>query len=91
MCIPIYQIRYALVSGNYVTLYASKDYTVKMTLGHLEKELDERFHRLGRSALVNLTKIRRVTKTHVMLEDGTLLPLPRGAYEGVNQAIIHMR
>ncbi len=91
VCIPIYQIRYALVSGNYVTLYASKDYTVKMTLGHLEKELDERFYRLGRSALVNLTKIRRVTKTQVMLEDGTLLPLPRGAYEGVNQAIIHMR
>ena len=25
-------------------LYTSKDYTVKMTLGHLEKELDERFY-----------------------------------------------
>ena len=72
-------------------LYFWKDYTVKMTLGHLEKELDERFYRIGRSSLVNLTKIRRVTKTQVVLEDGTLLPLPRGAYEGVNQAIIHMR
>ena len=88
---PIYQIRYADVLGNYVTVHALADVTVKMTLGELEKQLDERFYRVGRSVLVNLTQISRVTKTEIRLSDGTGIPLPRGAYEGVNRAIINMR
>ena len=89
--VPIYQIRYADVLGNYVTVYAQTDVTVKMTLGELEKQLDERFYRVGRSALVNLTQISRVTRAEIRLNDGTAIPLPRGAYEGVNRAIINMR
>ena len=89
--VPIYQIRYAVVLGNYVTVHALKDVTVKMTLGELEKQLDERFYRVGRSALVNLTQISRVTRAEIRLNDGTAIPLPRGAYEGVNRAIINMR
>lgn len=88
---PIYQIRYADVLGNYVTIHAQTDVTVKMTLGELEKQLDERFYRVGRSALVNLTQISRVTRAEIRLNDGTAIPLPRGAYEGVNRAIINMR
>ena len=88
---PIYQIRYADVLGNYVTVHAQTDVTVKMTLGELEKQLDERFYRVGRSALVNLTQISRVTRAEIRLNDGTAIPLPRGAYEGVNRAIINMR
>ena len=89
--IPIYQIRYADVSGNYVTIHASDNLTVKMTLGELEKELDDRFFRVSRSAIVNLTQIGRVTKTEIKLNDGAAIPLPRGAYESVNRAIINMR
>lgn len=89
--VPIYQIRYADVQGNYVTVHAAVDFTVKMTLGELEKTLDERFYRVGRSAIINLTNISRVTKTEIKLSDGTVVPLPRGAYEGVNRAIINMR
>lgn len=89
--VPVYQIRYAEVMANYVTIHAAEDVTVKMTLGDLEKELDERFYRAGRSIIVNLTQISRVTKTEIKLSDGTVIPLPRGAYEGVNRAIINMR
>lgn len=89
--IPIYQIRYADVFGNYVTIHAADDLTVKMTLGELEKELDNRFFRVGRSVVVNLTQIGRVTKAEIRLNDGAVIPLPRGAYEGVNRAIINMR
>lgn len=46
---------------------------------------------MGRSIIVNLTQISRVTKTEIKLGDGTVIPLPRGAYEGVNRAIINMR
>ncbi len=89
--IPIYQIRYAEVFGNYVTIHSSADVRVKMTLGELEKRLDERFYRVGRSAIINLTNISRVTKTEIRLTDGTSVNLPRGAYEGINRAIINMR
>ena len=53
--LPVHRIRWAEVSGNYVTIHAKPEYTVKRTLGQLEKELDERFFRVGRSAIVNLT------------------------------------
>lgn len=89
--VPVYRIRYASVYGNYVTIHAAEDLTVKMTLGELEKELDDRFYRVSRSAVVNLTRINRVTKTEIRLDDGTTIPLPRGAYEGVNRAIINTR
>ena len=61
--VPVYQIRYAEVMGNYVTLHAQTDLTVKMTLAELEKNLDERFYRAGRSVVVNLTQIARVDIT----------------------------
>lgn len=89
--VPIYQIRYADVFGNYVTIHASSDVTVKMTLSELEKQLDERFYRAGRSCIVNLSQISRVTKAEIKLIDGTAIPLPRGAYDGINRAIINMR
>jgi DNA-binding LytR/AlgR family response regulator len=89
--VPIYQIHYADVSGNYVTVHALYNITVKMTLGELEKQLDERFYRVGRSTIINLTQVSRVTKTEIRLADQTAIPLPRGAYDGINRAIINMR
>ena len=86
--IPFYEIRYLDVHQNYVTVHGKRDYTVKRTLGEFEKELDDRFCRVGRSMIVNLKYIQRVTKTEVRLSDGTVLPLPRGAYEPLNRAII---
>ena len=86
--IPFYEIRYLDVHQNYVTVHAKADYTVKRPLGDFEKELDERFHRVGRGMILNLKFIQRVTKTDVYLSDGAILPLPRGAYEPLNRAII---
>ena len=89
--LPIYQIRYADVFGNYVTIHALSDITVKMTLGKLEAQLDERFYRVGRSTIINLTHISRVTKSEIKLDDGAVIPIPRGAYDKINRAIINMR
>ena len=86
--IPFYEIRYLDVHSNYVTIHGKQEYTIKRTLGDFEKELDDRFCRVGRAMIVNLKYIQRVTKTEVKLSDGTVLPLPRGAYEPLNRAII---
>ena len=85
---PVGEIRYLEVQLNYVTLHGKSDVTVKRTLGEFEKELDERFFRLGRSFIINLNAVRRISRTEVLLSDGSLIPLPRGQYEALNWAII---
>ena len=86
--VPIYSIRFIDVRGNYTTVHADKEYTIKKTLSDVEKELDERFYRVGRSCIVNLTQISKVTKTDIFFNSGETVPLPRGSYEKVNRAII---
>ena len=86
--IPIHTIRWLEVRQNYVTIHADSDVTVKRTLSELEQELDEQFFRTGRSWIVNLQDVSRVTKTDVILKDGTAVPLSRGFYEKLNRAII---
>ncbi len=86
--IPFYEVRYLDVRQNYVTVHAKANFTVKRSLGDFEKELDQRFARVGRSMILNLKYIQRVTKSEARLTDGTVLPLPRGAYEPLNRAII---
>ncbi|MCD8045457.1 MAG: LytTR family DNA-binding domain-containing protein [Clostridiales bacterium] len=88
--VPVWQILYAEVQLNYVTIHAKEDVRVKMTLSDLQRELDDRFYRVGRSAIVNLTQVRRVTRMDIYLAGEVVLPLPRGAYEGLNRAIIQM-
>lgn len=86
--VPLYEIRYLDVQHNYVTVHAKQDYTLKRALAEFEPQLDERFLRIGRSCILNLTCVQKVTKTEVTLSDGTRLPLPRGQYEPLNRAII---
>lgn len=85
---PIREILFLEVRQNYVTVHGKREVTVKRTLSEFEKELDDRFFRMGRSFLVNLRVISRVTKKEVFLKDGSVLPLPRGQYEPLNRAII---
>ncbi len=86
--LPLGKIRWMEVSHNYVTIHADRDYSVKRPLGELERELDSRFFRVGRSFVVNLSCIRRVTRTEAELSGGERLPLPRGQYDRLNRAII---
>ena len=86
--IPLHEIRYIDVQKNNVTIHAKQEYTVRETLSRIEQQLDESFFRLGRSAIVNLNRISRVSKTDVFLKDGDCLILPRGQYEPLNRAII---
>lgn len=86
--VPFYEIRYLDVRQNYVTIHGREDYTVKRPLAEFERQLDDRFFRAGRSCILNLTCIQKVLKTQVYLSDGTVLPLPRGIYNALNQAMI---
>ncbi len=86
--IPLAEIRYLEVMGNYVTIHGGESYSIKRTLSELEKMLDERFYRIHRSYIVNLQLVRKCTRTEVVLKDDTALPLSRRNYEGLNRAMI---
>lgn len=86
--VPIHEIAYLDVNQNYVTIHAKKEYTVKRALAEFDKELDERFFRAGRSCIINLTMIQRVTKTEAVLTGGLTVPLPRGMDKQISRAII---
>lgn len=86
--VPVNEIRYVEVRQNYITIYAKTEITVKQTLQAFAKELDERFFKLGRSYIINLNYIRRISKTEAVLNTGEIIPLPRGAYDELNRAII---
>lgn len=87
--VPFYEIRYIEVRANYVTIYGEEKVTLKTTLSALERELDDRFFRVGRSYIVNMKYIRKITKSDVILEDETAVPISRGYYEALNRAFIH--
>lgn len=89
--LPLYEIRYIEAFGNKITVHGKSDYTVRLTLSEMENELDERFFRVGRSCILNLKSVSRIKRLSAVLYDGTEIPLPRGAYEALNRAIIALK
>jgi DNA-binding LytR/AlgR family response regulator len=88
--LPLYNIRCLEVMHNYVTIHTEdgEAHRVKKPLSVLEQELDENFFRAGRSFIVNLRYVRKVTKDAVALAGGQTVPLSRGLYDKLNRAII---
>lgn len=86
--LPLYDIRYIEVSKNYVSVHTGETFRVKKTLNELETELDDGFFRVHRSYIVGLRFIKKITKTEVILKDGTVVPLSRKIYNDLNQAMI---
>jgi len=87
--IPLHEIRCLEVMQNYVTIHANEEIRIKKTLSVLEQELDENFFRVGRSFIINLQYVRKVTKDNVELDGGHNVPLARGLYDKLNRAIIN--
>ncbi len=81
-------IRWIEVRGNYATIHAQRDYTIKKPLKELEAQLDDSFFRTGRSFLVNLRFVESVSRTEVLLRGGGTVPLSRGSYDALHRAMI---
>lgn len=88
---PLYEVKYLEACKNYVTVHAERDYTVRRTLSDFSGDLDNRFIKAGRSFIINLLWIKRVSKTEIELKSGEIIPIPKSAFETVNRAIINMK
>ncbi|MDE6641851.1 MAG: LytTR family DNA-binding domain-containing protein [Acetatifactor sp.] len=83
-------IYYAESQGHYMLIYTQQmQYRVRMTVSGLLEKLDEGFYRCGRSFVVSLRHVCRITKGEIFLENQVSLPLGRGQYDEINKAMIH--
>lgn len=82
-------ILYGEAQGHYMLLKTKKEeLKLRMTLPELAERLGGSFYKCSRSFLVNLLHIARITRQAVVLEDGTNLPLGKGLYDEINNALI---
>lgn len=86
--IPLKEIHYIESDRNYNIIHADAEYEIRGTLAELEEKTDEAFVRVGRSYLVNLNAVRKITKTEIVLSTGECIPVPRGSYKKLNEAFI---
>lgn len=87
--IPLSEIMYIESQGHDIFIKAQKDgYRLKMNLSEIEKYLDDGFFRCQRSFIVSLKYIKKTTRTTVFLENNIEIPLSRGLYDKINQALI---
>ena len=83
-------IYYAESQGHYMLIHTQQtQYRVRMTVTGLLEKLDEGFYRCGRSFVVSLRHICRITRSEVFLENQVSLPLGRGQYDEINKTMIH--
>lgn len=82
-------IYYAESQGHYMLIHAREaQHRVRLTVSGLLEQLDQGFYRCGRSFVVNLRHVCRITKSQVFLENQSALPLGRGQYDEINKAMI---
>lgn len=86
-------IVYAEAQGHYMQVYTvGGELRLRMTIGELESRLGDGFFKCSRSFLVGLSHVSRFTKTAIILDNGTELPLAKGLYESLGAALIkHIR
>ena len=83
-------IYYAESQGHYMLVYTREaQYRVRQAVSGLLEQLDQGFYRCGRSFVVNLRHVCRITKSEVFLDNQSSLPLGRGQYDEINKTMIN--
>lgn len=83
------EIRFVEAQGHYVVIHtAAKTTRLRLTLAAFLQHGGAAFCKCSRSFAVGLRCVHRVTKTAVILDDGSQLPLGKGFYEAVNLALL---
>lgn len=83
------EILYIESQGHYVLIQTEdREYKVKKKMADLCNQLDQGFFRCQRSYIVGLLHVTKITRKAVHLGEEIELPLSRGLYEDINEALI---
>lgn len=86
---PVDTIEYVEAFSHSVAIVTtSGTYTVKKSLSEMSNLLGKEFVRCHRSYLAGLKYISRISKTELVLDGGTVLPLARSAFSTVHRAFV---
>lgn len=88
--LDIDEIQVVEVTKHYIQIYtADQTYETKLSLSEAQQALGEAgFISPHRSYLVQLDKIRRITRSSMIMENGQEVPLSRNKYKEINEAFI---
>jgi two-component system LytT family response regulator len=92
--VPVDQVDWIESAANYVRLHVGgNSYLMRATMGGVESSLDPRqFLRVHRNAIVNLSRVQQYHmpargSMHVLLRDGSRVPLSRGYQPSVRKLL----
>ncbi len=85
------EILYIESYGHYTVIHTKEEVIeTRRSIGELQTVLaDKYFYMPHRSYLVNISRIRKITKQLVVMDSGEELPIARGKWEAVNQAYLN--
>ncbi len=86
--LPLYEIIYIESQRNYINVHGKENTISRITLKEIEKLLDHRFFKMGRSIIINLHYIHQTTKDFIILTNGEKITMVRGYYDKINRAFI---
>ncbi len=74
---------------HYIVIYTKNcEYKLKENISSIAEKLSDVFYRAHRSYLVSLKHIMKISRTEILLDNGTELPLARGKYDDIHRAFI---
>ena len=87
--VPLTDILYVRSENVYVVIHTNREtYRMRMTLGKFTEQLDDTFFKVHRSYVVNLKYIKKITRTELTILNGDRVPISRGLYGEVHEALI---
>lgn len=82
-------ILYVEAENVYVAVHTLRNtYRMRMGLGKFAEQLDGTFYKVHRSYVVNLKYIKKITRTEITMTNGDTVPISRGLYGEVHEALI---
>lgn len=83
------QIYYIKSDRNYILIDCKdEEFRVRMSIKEAMEKIDDRFHQIGRSEIINIEKIDSFDVEKIVLENTKVIYLPKGTFEELNRKII---
>ena len=89
--VPLRKINYIEAQKQYVLIHTQTGvYRMKVSLGNVERQLDEYFFKCQRSFAVNLREVLHINPDHLVLKNGDRVPISRGMAQTIGKEIIRL-
>ena len=88
--IPLADILYIQAQNTHINICTAdgEPYLTRMSLAKFMESLDDTFFKVHRSYVVSLKFIKKITKPQITMENGDEIPMSRGLYGNVHEALI---